>query len=347
MLYVTTRSKHDVFTAPVTLRQDRASDGGSFIPFRMPVLESDQIKALASKTFGQNVADILELFFSVKLSGWDVEMAIGRRPCLLKPMNFRIVVAELFRNVDGDLNRVIRNLSEKIYPDGDIIGEPSEWSKLAVRIAILFGIYGELCRADLLSERDTFNVAVSVGDFSAPMAAWYAREMGLPINMIICGCNENGAPWELLHRGEMDAGASILHTSTPECDHAVHPNLERLICGACGHEETMRYCWSITEGGTYMPETAAYELIRSGMFAAVVSRVRVETIIPSVYHTNRYILDPYSSLAYGALADYRSRVGGGGLTLLLAEKSPLRDGHAVADAMGISVAELRDRLTEA
>lgn len=347
MLYVTTRSKHDVVTAPVTLRQDRGSDGGSYIPFRMPVLESEQIHALPSKSFGENAADILELFFSVKLSGWDVEMAIGRRPCLLKPMNFRIVVAELFRNVDGDLNRVIRNLSEKIYPDGEIIGEPSEWSKLAVRIAFLFGIYGELRRNDLLSQNDKINVAVSVGDFSAPMAAWYAREMGLPINMIICGCNENGAPWELLHRGEMDGCASIVPTSTPECDYGVHPNLERLICASCGHEETMRYCWSITEGGTYVPEPAVYEQIRSGMFAAVVSRVRVETIIPSVYHTNKYILDPYSALAYGALADYRARVGGSGLTLLLAEKSPLRNGQAVADAMGISAAELRERLTEA
>lgn len=347
MLYVTTRSKNDAFKPPVTLRRDRADDGGAFVPFRMPFLDKEQIEALAGKSFGQNVADILELFFSVKLSGWDVEMAIGRRPCLLKPMNFRIVVAELFRNVDGDMNRIVRALSEKIHPDSAIIGAPTEWSRLAVRIALLFGVFGELLRTEQIRLGSKINIAVSVGDFSAPMAAWYARQMGLPVDTVICGCNENGAPWELLHRGEMEGSAGVIPTSTPECDYAIHPNLERLICGACGHEETMRYCWSITEGGSYVPDPGVYEELRRGMFAAVVSRVRVETIIPSVYHTNRYILDPYAALAYGALADYRARVGGSAVTLLLAEKSPLHDTQTVTNAMGITAAELRNRVTEA
>lgn len=346
MLYITTRSKHDAFKAPVTLRRDRGEDGGSYIPFRMPVLDDRQLEALGQNSFGQNVADVLELFFSVKLSGWDVEMAIGRRPCLIKPMNFRIVLAELFRNVDGDINRVIRILSEKIYPDGELIGKPTEWSGLSVRIALLAGTFGELIRTGQLRPGSKINIAVPVGDFSAPMAAWYARQMGLPIDTIICGCNENGAPWELLHRGELETASGIVRTSTPECDYGIHPNLERLVCAACGHEEALRYCWSVSEGGVYVPEPGCYEALRSGMFAAVVSRVRVETIIPSVYHTNRYILDPYAALAYGALADYRAR-GGSGLTLLMAEKSPLRDAQTVASAMGITIAELRSRLTEA
>ena len=347
MLYITTRSKNDAFKAPITLRRDRGEDGGSFIPFLMPSLDADYISALACKSFGQNVADILELLFSVKLRGWDVDMIIGRRPCTLKSMNYRIIVAELFRNVDGDLNRVIRGLSEKIYPDGEIIGEPTEWSKLAVRIALLFGLFGELLRSGQLSAGNKINIAVSVGDFSAPMAAWYARQMGLPIDTIICGCNENGTPWKLLHRGEVDVAAEVIETSTPECDYVIHPNLERLICGACGQEESMRYCWSITEGGVYAPETEVFNMVRKGMFAAVVSRNRVATIIPSVYRTNQYILNPYTALAYGALADCRAQAGGSGLTLILAEKSPLCDGRVVAEAMGISVSELQKRMTEA
>ncbi len=346
MLYVTTRSKHDVFTAPVTLRQDRGEDGGLYVPFRMPTLEPEQIDALGGKSFGQNVADILELFFGTKLTGWDVDMVIGRRPCLLKPMNYRIVVAELFRNMDGDVDRIIRSLSEKIHPDGDLIGSPSDWSQIVVRIALLFGIYGDLLRSEQVQTGMRINIALPVGDFSGPMAAWYARQMGLPVDTIICGCNENGAPWELLHRGELDADVQKIRTATPDCDYAVHPALERLICGACGHEEAMRFCWSVGEAGTYVPEPSDYEAIRTGMFAAVVSRVRVETIIPSVYRTNQYVLDQYSALAYGALADYRSRTGGSSLTILLAQRSPLNDALAVSKAMRISVAELRQRLTE-
>lgn len=343
---MTTRSKHDVYTAPVTLRHHKAPDGGMFVPFRMPVLERDQIIALGEKSFGQNVADMLELFFGVKLSGWDVDMIIGRRPCMLKPMNYRMVVAELFRNPDGDMDRVIHALSQRIHPDGTLIGAPSDWSQMAVRIALLVGVFGDLLRAGQIQPNTPVNIATSVGDFSGPMAAWYARQMGLPIDTVICGCNENGGPWELLHRGELDADAPVQHTATSACDHAVHPALERLVCGACGYEESGHFSWDIGEGGTYQPEPGAWEALRQGMFAAVVSHVRVETIIPSVYRTNQYILGSYSALAYGALADYRARTGGGSLTVLLAEKSPLTEMEAVARCMSITPAELRRRLTE-
>ena len=80
MLYVTTRGKYDAFTAARTMNLDRGPDGGLFIPFRLPQLTRDEIIALGSKTFGQNVADILNLFFSTRLSGWDVDMTIGRSP---------------------------------------------------------------------------------------------------------------------------------------------------------------------------------------------------------------------------------------------------------------------------
>lgn len=317
-----------------------------FVPFRMPVLDRQTVTAMGTKSFGQNVADMLELFFGIPVSGWDVEMAIGRRCCLLKPLNSRLQVAELFRNSSGDISRFIQILSTGIHPDGELIGGPSEWSNVAVRIALLAGVMGELLRTGQARLDAPVNLAMAVGDFSGPMAAWYAREMGMPIDTIICGCNENGAPWELLHRGELDCSIGVQHTATPECDYAVHPGMERLVYGACGQEEAIRFAWDVNEGATYRPAPDTYERLRNGIFAAVISHVRVETITPSVYHTTRYILDPYSALGYGALADFRARGGNGRMTVLLAEKSPLTHAQTVAKSMNISTAELRRRLTE-
>lgn len=343
---MTTRSKHDVYTAPITLHQDRGPDGGAFVPFHMPFFEKDQIAQLANKSFGQNIADILELFFSAKLSGWDVDMALGRYLLEIKPINYRVLVAELWHNMDQSFIRSVRSLSEKIHPDGEIIGGHSEWSEIAIRIAVLFGIFGEAIRRGQVSPDRPVNVAVSAGSFIEPMSVWYARQMGLPIDHIICGCNENGAPWELLHRGELDTGVVTAETTTPECDYAVHPGLERLISAAAGQEEALHFHWSCTEGATYVPAPEVYKALRNGMFAAVVSKVRVETIIPSVYRTNRYIMDPYCSLAYGALTDYRSRTGKTTTTLLLSEKSPMYQADAVARTMQISVSELKKRIAE-
>lgn len=346
MLYVTTRSKNDVFTAPITLRQDRAGDGGLFVPFRLPVIDKEQLLGLRERSFGQNVADILELFFTTKLTGWEVEMAIGRYVFQVKNMNFRVLAVELWHNIDHDMDRCVRALAKRLHPDGDVIGAPSDWTQVAVRIALLFGVFGELMRSGQVSLDKKVNLAYSAGSFAGPMAAWYGREMGLPIDTIICGCNENGAVWDLLHRGELDAGASVTKTSTPEADQAVPRDLERLVCGACGQEEAVNFGWSCTEGTIYAPSPEIHQALRKGLFAAVVSQVRVQTIIPSVYHTNRYILDLYGALAYGALMDYRSRTGKSTMTLLMSEKSPRCQAQAICAIMGISELELKKRIAE-
>lgn len=346
MLYITTRSKHDVYTAPVTLHQDRGSDGGLFIPFRMPTYEKEQLMDMASRSMSQNVADVLNQFFGTKLTGWDVDMSMGRYLLKVRNMNFRVLIAEVWHNMDQNFGKCIRSLAERIHPDGDIIGKHSDWTEIAIRISVLFGIYCELLRTQQVEIHKPINIAVSSGSFSAPMAAWYARQMGLPIDTIICGCNENGAVWELLHRGELDTGVIAVDTSTPEGDWAVPPDLERLICGACGQEETMNYCFSCMEGTTYVPSPETHRAIRQGMFAAVVSQVRVDTIIPSVYRTNRYVLDMYAALAYGALSDYRSRTGKSTTTLLLCENSPLCQAQTIAESMNISVSELKKRVAE-
>lgn len=346
MLYVTTRNKHDAQTAHRTMNQDRGSDGGLFVPFRMPVLEKEDILALGQKTFGQNVADVLNLFFSTKLTGWDVEASIGRYPVKLNAMNFRVIMAEVWRNVDWKFSRLVRSLAHLVHADGEVIGRVTDWVEVAVRIAVIFGIYGELLKEKAVSFERPLDVAVSVGTFAAPMAFWYARQMGLPIGTVICGCNENGAVWDLVHRGEMDTDALAVKTTTPECDHALPPDLERLVCGVFGQEEANRFWWTCTEGGTYQLSDEQQRQLGQGMFAAVVSRARVETIIPSVYRTNQYILDPYAALAYGALSDYRARKGMGSTALIFCEKNPVCCAETVAKAMHITTAELKKRLAE-
>ena len=63
MLYVTTRNKNDAHTAHKTLISDRASDGGFYVPFRMPVYSHEEILSFKDKNFGQCVSEILNLYF--------------------------------------------------------------------------------------------------------------------------------------------------------------------------------------------------------------------------------------------------------------------------------------------
>ena len=54
MLYLTTRDKFDTHTAYRALREDRAPNGGFYLPFRMPVFSAEELAQLKNKSFGQS-----------------------------------------------------------------------------------------------------------------------------------------------------------------------------------------------------------------------------------------------------------------------------------------------------
>jgi threonine synthase len=313
---------------------------------QMPVFGQNDILKLSGNSFGQNVADILNLFFGTKITAWDVDVTIGRRVFSSNPAGHRTLRVQLWDDIHGNFRWVLRSLAQLVSPElakGEGI---CNWLEIGTRISVIFAMFGELMSSGQIRYDKGADVAVAAGSFAMPAALWYARQMGLPIKTIICGCNENGIAWDLLHRGEASPGTLAVKTTTPEADFAVPPNLERLIHGALGHEEALQFWWCCTEGRTYgLSEVNATEVSR-GMFAAVVSMDRVATIIPSVYRTNRYILDPYGALAYGALADYRARTGSVGTALLLNESSPKCASALVADYMHISPDELTRLLSE-
>lgn len=346
MLYVTTRGTQDAFTAYRTTHQDRGPDGGFFVPMQMPVFNQNDILKLSRNGFGQNVADILNLFFGTKITAWDVDVAIGRRVFSSCPAGHRTLRVQLWDDIHGNFRAVLRSLAQLVSPDLSDRTPICNWLEIGIRIAIIFAMFGELMSAGEIRYEKGTDVAVSAGSFAMPMALWYARRMGLPIRTIICGCNENGIVWDLLHRGEATPGGVAMKTTTPEGDFAVPPDLERLLHGTLGHEEALHFWWCCTEGRTYVLSETNATAVSSGMFAAVVSMDRVATIIPSVYRTNRYILDPYGALSYGALSDYRARTGSVGTALLLTEASPVCASALVADYMHISQDELKRLLTE-
>ena len=98
MLYLSTRSKTDSFTAFRALNEDRAPDGGFFVPFRLPVYDSAKIQQLGELSFGDAVAFILNEFFSLDISAWDVDCAIGKVSVKIISTPHRVLLAQLWDN---------------------------------------------------------------------------------------------------------------------------------------------------------------------------------------------------------------------------------------------------------
>ena len=80
MLYITTRDKNESYTSYRALHEGFAPNGGLLLPMRFPEFSPEEIRGMKQNSFCENIAGILNLFFSTGLSGWDVEFAIGRKP---------------------------------------------------------------------------------------------------------------------------------------------------------------------------------------------------------------------------------------------------------------------------
>lgn len=344
MLYVTTRSVEEAYTASKPLAESRGPDGGFFVPIKSPFFDRREIRALGEKSFSQNVADILNLLFQTQLDSWAVEFGIGRHPVRLVSVSGRAIIAETWHNPSWRFERLARSVEKTIRQSDQISPVPSDWLMIASRIAVLFGIFGELMGRGEVSADAPMDIAVPVGNFAAPMAAWYARSWGLPIGNILCCCNENPGCWNFIHKGEIRCDAPVQDTTTPDCDRAVPEDLERLISAVLGYRETRRFLYSVTEGGLYNLEEHQHQRLREGLYASVVGRQRLEWAILNLYKTDGLISDPYTALAYSGLMDYRAGTGETRKALILSEESPLHSLVYLARCMGLALEELKKRL---
>jgi len=340
VLYVTTRSNRDAYTPQRILWQQRAADGGLHIPLHMPALSSEQIEAYGDMPFSQCVAELLNLQFNTKLTSWDVDFAVGRYPVRLKKLRQRIVMGELWHNTQWHFSGMVKSLAECMAKESTA-DAPGNWTTIGVRIAVLFGIYGELKRAGLAGPEQVFDVSTVSGDFAGAMSAWYARAWGLPIGNIVCCCNENSDVWNLFSHGQLRTDSIAKHTSTPEADVAVPESLERLICAVGSYGTVEEYLYCVRRGLNFYLEDTLFQKMRRGVHISVVSQPRVKDTIPSVYGNSGYVLSPYDALAYAGLLDYRSRVGERRCALVLSERAPKHDLNFVADALNISTSELK------
>ena len=331
MLYVTTRNSKETHTVRKALTESRGPEGGLFVPVAGGF---DLAENISGKSFGDNVAGVLNRLFQAGISEHDVRLAAGRNPVRITALANRILMGECWYNLDRTYGCLVRNLTEHFCPEATFV--PGSWAPVGVGIAVLFGIFGELMGKGLVSEEKKLDVSLVSGDFSQVLAAWYARRFGLPIGNIVCSCNENSAIWNLFTHGSLRTDGISVQTLTPEADICIPDSLERLIYECSGSREVERYVECVRRGETYYPDDTVLSRLREGMYVSVVNTPRMMDIIPNAYTTHDYILSPYSALAYGGLLDYRAVSGITRRSLILAERAPEVDRETVILALGFT-----------
>lgn len=315
------------------MQEFRGPDGGFFLPFRHPKFSEEELEAMARKSFGQCVAEVLNRLFNTRLTGWDIDFCCGRAPVRLTSLRHKILIAEAWHTPTGTFSHVTNALAQRLRGNTDQV---SDWMEIAIRAAVLFGLFGELKRKGI----DRADISVVSGDFTLPISAWYARHWGLPVGRILCCCNENNSLWELFCHGQLRTDSISIPTMIPEADVALPTELERLIYDIGGISEAKQFLDCCRRGTPYCPGDSILSKLRNGMYVSVVSSHRLETTIPSVYRTHRYLMTPCTALAYAGLLDYRAKTGETGPVLVWTEESPALHAATISQITGIPENEI-------
>lgn len=314
MLYVTTRDNKDAYTVHKTMVQDLAPDGGMFVPFQIPVFAEKDISLLVNRSYSENIADILNRFFSAHLNSWSIDTAIGRNCIKTENLSQKIGSIELWHNPERGYGYVVNNLFRLLSSSDEIADKPTNWVLVAIRIAVLFAAYADLVKCDSLRINETFDVAVNVGDFTDPIAVWYAKAMGLPIKMIICACDETDGVWDLIHRGQI---------ATTALTKELAAGLERLMFSVYGIEEADRFAQTFKAGKLFAVDSEVDVNLNDAFFCAVMGQGRADVVINSLKRTDQYAVCADTALSFAAVQDYRAKTGENRLTLLFSNAEPV------------------------
>lgn len=344
MLYTTTRSNADTFTVHRVLHSQRAPDGGQFLPFHLPVFSQDDLIQQYKGSFNDRVARAINILFSKQLTGYDIDLALGKRSVRMQQLNQRLFTAECWHNPQWDYSGMEKQLLYLICDEKDSEPAISDWAEIGIRMAVLFGIVGEMVVNGLASQEKPVDLAMLSGNFSAPMAAWYARGMGLPIGNIVCCCNENSALWDFICHGQLRTDGIARRTMIPEADIMIPKHLEHLISLYGGPAEVAYYVDCLHIGKTYYAEDGLIRRLRQGIYVTVSSENRILNTVSNSFSTHKYLLSLSSSLSYAGLQDYRARTGESRTAVILTEKSPRLDMEAISGLTGISDRELEQYL---
>lgn len=152
-------------------------------------------------------------------------------------------------------------------------------------------------------DADAFDASIPSGNFGDMMGTLIAREMGLPVETIICALNENRVFQDFLFAERYRVGKTV---DTPSSAMDVrHPsNLIRLVDFFGGHmyDQTGQAGKVIREG--VVDRKPDFDLMRSMIHATSISTEETYEAMRSVYKEHNIMLDPHGAVGYAALLKY-------------------------------------------
>ena len=194
--------------------------------------------------------------------------------------------------------------------------------------------YSRLLKEEKIKEGELINVTVPTGNFGNILAAYYAKQMGLPIAKLICASNENKVLYDFFETGVYDKNREFMLTNSPSMDILISSNLERLIYIIAGNDAkaNKEFMASLSSEGKY-EITADMKAKLADFYGNFTSEEETAATIKALYEKTGYVIDTHTAVAAGVCKKFVETTGDETPMVIASTASPFKFTRAVMGAI--------------
>lgn len=206
--------------------------------------------------------------------------------------------------------------------------------RLVPQVAYYVWSYAKLLRDREIKNGESINVVVPTGNFGNILAAFYARNMGTPIDKLICASNDNKVLFDFFTTGTYDRNRDFILTTSPSMDILISSNLERLIWHSLGGDSAKckELMDELKSTGKYTVTSEMKQYMESfvGGFA---TQEQVASEIRKVFAKDSYTLDTHTAVAAYVYDEYKTKTGDMKKAVIASTASPYKFSRAVMEGI--------------
>ena len=206
--------------------------------------------------------------------------------------------------------------------------------RLVPQVVYYVYAYANLLQNEEIAEDEEINVVVPTGNFGNILAAYYAKNMGIPIAKLICASNENKVLYDFFQTGTYDRNREFVLTTSPSMDILISSNLERLIYKISG-EDARKDTDLMTElktKGSYAI-TGEMKANLADFAAGYATEEQVAKTIHDIYEDTGYVMDTHTAVAATVYKAYREDSKDDRKTVIASTASPYKFAGSVMSAI--------------
>lgn len=206
--------------------------------------------------------------------------------------------------------------------------------RLVPQIVYYVYSYAKLMAEGELAEGEPLNVVVPTGNFGNILAAYYAKQMGVPIGKLICASNDNKVLYDFFASGTYDKNREFILTASPSMDILISSNLERLIYRIAGENSRVN-----RELMTELAETGRYSVTPemrsrlSDFYGNYATEAETFAHIARVFGDTGYVMDTHTAVASSVYRKYVEEIGDKTKALIVSTASPYKFTRSVMNAI--------------